>query len=97
VCEEEVITEESILLQIKVDSSSTPLEQPAAVAEPASPFQTRLVHSMLEDMSLRAMEAEHILKVLELMGGNKRQSAKALGVSRSTLDRKLAEIQDSDA
>ena len=41
------------------------------------------------DLTLRAAEARHIRLVLDKMGGNKRRAARALGVSRSTLDRKL--------
>ena len=44
-----------------------------------------------EDLSLHAAEQRHIEWVLRRMGGNKRQAARALGLSRSTLDRKLAE------
>ena len=43
------------------------------------------------DLSLRSIESRHILDVLAYMGGCKRRAARALGVSRSTLDRKLAE------
>ena len=43
-----------------------------------------------DDLSLRAAEQRHIQVVLERMGRNKRRAAKALGLSRSTLDRKLA-------
>ena len=43
-----------------------------------------------EDLSLRTAERRHILAVLEKLHGNKRQTAKALGLSRSTLDRKLS-------
>jgi two-component system response regulator HydG len=39
--------------------------------------------------SLQAAERQHILRILEQVGGNKRRAAKALGISRSTLDRKL--------
>jgi len=39
--------------------------------------------------SLQAVERQHILRILEQVGGNKRRAAKALGISRSTLDRKL--------
>jgi DNA-binding NtrC family response regulator len=41
------------------------------------------------DLTLRRVEERHILDVLEQMDGCKRRTARALGVSRSTLDRKL--------
>jgi len=40
-------------------------------------------------LALRDVEQHHVQHVLDLMGGNKRRAAKALGLSRSTLDRKL--------
>ncbi|HSB73811.1 MAG TPA: sigma 54-interacting transcriptional regulator [Candidatus Methylomirabilis sp.] len=43
-----------------------------------------------EDLRLRAVEGRHIQAVLQQFGGNKRQAARALGISRSTLDRKLS-------
>jgi len=39
--------------------------------------------------SLQVAERQHILRILDQVGGNKRRAAKALGISRSTLDRKL--------
>jgi transcriptional regulator of acetoin/glycerol metabolism len=41
------------------------------------------------DLTLQAVEQRHIRRVLAAMGGNKRRTARALGLSRSTLDRKL--------
>ena len=41
------------------------------------------------DLSLAAAERRHIEHVYTITGGNKRQTARILGISRSTLDRKL--------
>ncbi|MEH6822717.1 MAG: sigma-54 dependent transcriptional regulator [Motiliproteus sp.] len=41
------------------------------------------------DWDLDQVEKEHILRVLDLSGGNKTQAAKQLGIARKTLDRKL--------
>ena len=41
------------------------------------------------DRTLRTCEQRHIRRVLDELGGNKRRAARALGLSRSTLDRKL--------
>ena len=58
-----------------------------------SPSDTRdqeVGNENYEDMSLESMEQRHIRGVLEKMQGNKRQSARILGISRATLDRKLS-------
>jgi len=39
--------------------------------------------------SLEQVEQQHIIKVLDSLGGNKTQASKLLGVSRKTLDRKF--------
>ena len=43
-----------------------------------------------DDLKLSTIELKHIRWVLDRMGGNKRRAARVLGLSRSTLDRKLA-------
>lgn len=45
------------------------------------------------DLTLSAVELRHIRKVLTLTRGNKRQAAKILGLSRSTLARKIEVIR----
>lgn len=45
-----------------------------------------------DDLRLRVAITRHIESVLRLMGGNKRRAARALGLARSTLDRKLAAV-----
>ena len=59
---------------------------PAAIAGAASPTGRSSDNG---NASLRAIERRHVRRVLENVGGNKARAAKALGISRSTLDRKL--------
>ena len=44
-----------------------------------------------EDLSLTRVEREHVLRVLDVCGGNRTMAAAALGIGVSTLRRKLAE------
>jgi len=46
-----------------------------------------------ENLSLANLEKRYILRIMEKMKGNKLQVAKTLGISRSTLDRKLESYQ----
>ncbi|MFN0051466.1 MAG: sigma 54-interacting transcriptional regulator [Planctomycetales bacterium] len=47
------------------------------------------------DITLEAVEQQHILAVLDRLGWNKSQAAQVLGIERSTLDRKLKRYQVS--
>jgi two-component system response regulator HydG len=73
----EIIPADAVLLA-PLDGTSLPAAVP-------SPVETRRPR----DLSMKAVEQEHIRRVLAEMGGNKRRAAHALGLSRSTLDRKL--------
>ncbi len=42
-----------------------------------------------DDVSLEGVERRHILAVLDMCGGNKSESARRLGISRKTLERKI--------
>lgn len=48
---------------------------------------------MEDDLKLETVEVQHIMKVLELYNGNITLSAKALGIARNTLYRKLENIR----
>jgi transcriptional regulator with PAS, ATPase and Fis domain len=77
---EEIIPAKAVLLE---DSfSPITLGQTQASSHPSSDGRDNR-------HALKSAAREHILRVLEQMGGNKRKASKALGISRSTLDRKL--------
>jgi two-component system, NtrC family, response regulator HydG len=68
----------------------------ALILEPPTPDEnrpaggTRPLPDASHALRLKSVERQHIRRVLEQMGGNKRQTAIVLGISRSTLDRKLS-------
>jgi transcriptional regulator with PAS, ATPase and Fis domain len=83
ITEGEVIHEEALLLEGSVAAEE---QTPAGLTPPAGAH-----HLPGEgDLTLGAAERRHIAAVLARFGGNKRQAARALGLARSTLDRKLA-------
>ncbi len=47
------------------------------------------------DLSLKSVEMGHILEVLKLTGGNRKQAARELGMNAATLWRKLKTFQES--
>ncbi len=53
------------------------------------PMQVKRDGKEPEEMSLEAMEKEHIQRVLKEMDGNVTQSAKVLGIDRVTLYNKM--------
>jgi len=77
ITEGDVIEEDAILLEATPEAAH---ENGAAAPAPQRPDG---------DLSIHAAELRHIRSVLERLGGNKRQAARVLGLSRSTLDRKL--------
>jgi transcriptional regulator with PAS, ATPase and Fis domain len=76
--EGEVIEEFAVL----IENDGRPGALPSAARPTAS-----------ADLSLRTVEREHIQRVLRELAGNKTRTAKALGISRSRLERKLAEAK----
>ena len=68
-------------LNVSALYQSLPRPRPAAVAPPAAGVPT----------DLHAMEKQHILAVLDSVQGDKTQAATLLGISRRTLERRVAE------
>ena len=85
--ESDVITRETIILD-QFERASGDAPQSPVLEDPSAPPAAWA----LADESLSAAEKRHVEAVLRNHGGNKRQTAKALCVSRSTLDRKLSEF-----
>jgi transcriptional regulator with PAS, ATPase and Fis domain len=79
ITEGSIIEEDAILLEATPEGATGP---PSLNAEPNG-------FDLDGDLSLRAAESRHIRSVLHQFRGNKRRAARALGLSRSTLDRKL--------
>ena len=61
---------------------------------PLEPFPTTGAHPVAASLRLADVERAHILRVLELLKGNRTHAAERLGISRSTLKKKLAEMDD---
>ncbi len=76
----EIVGPESLLFEDEEEVATAPTT-PRSLPSPETP---------ISDLTLKSAEQRHIRWVMEKMGGNKRQAARALGISRSTLDRKLA-------
>lgn len=60
----------------------------------ASAAEAVRAHPYPEDMTLKEMEATHIMKVLEKVKGNKTHASRVLGISRFTLREKLKKIAE---
>lgn len=83
--EGDTITRDGVILDTL--SVESPSEVQERASEPkASPAPSI---SSAEPLTLGEMEKAHIASVMDMHSGNKRRTAKTLGVSRSTLDRKL--------
>ena len=86
ITEGEVVETDAILIESSVEAAQVAAE-PAA-SNGAAPRRHSLA-AIQHDLSLAGAELRHIRSVLEQCGNNKRQAAKKLGISRTTLDRKL--------
>jgi DNA-binding NtrC family response regulator len=73
-------------------SEITPADLPPAIREPRTPLLERgSAFPYPENLTLAQLEAEHIRRVLTHTAGNATRAAKTLGISRSTLWRKMRE------
>jgi two-component system response regulator AtoC len=64
---------------------------PSLVARPDNVLP--LADALARSYTLRDLEKEYIMRVMEIVGGNKTEAAKTLGVDRTTLYRKLEEYK----
>jgi two-component system response regulator HydG len=55
-----------------------------------------LADAVARSYTLRDLEKEYIMRVMEIVHGNKTEAAKTLGVDRTTLYRKLEEYKVKD-
>jgi DNA-binding NtrC family response regulator len=69
------------------------LPQELVSRDGAAKSQSRGAATAPSDLSLGAVAREHVMRVMELYAGNRSQAAAALGITRSTLYKKLAEYQ----
>jgi transcriptional regulator with PAS, ATPase and Fis domain len=84
---DEVIDQDALVLQLSSDGESgpaSPASTPADGDGAAGPRLQDVIHA-------------HVERILSSVGGNKRQAARLLGVSRTTLDRKLGEMRRRSA
>lgn len=85
-CEGEILSHPEIFMEPELTDSET-----HSIGQSGSHSQDSVLPSPQEaDLRLKTAEKRHIQAVMEKMGGNKSRAAGALGISRSTLDRKLA-------
>lgn len=90
ITEGEVVGPEAILIEPSLESG---IAEPGvgAAASPNGEGGVRQ-NGVPAQLSLREAERRHILLVLEHFAHNKRQAARHLGISRTTLDRKLGHL-----
>lgn len=98
--DESIIQQEAILLdghEVSSDGALADARASGAASRVTSEFPIAHARTSSGNLSLREVELRHIRRVLTQMGGNKRRTAKALGLSRSTLDRKLSTDDSAQA
>lgn len=90
------VIERAVILCLDTDIGTEHLPQELNVESHKSPVT--LGDTLTSDMSLNEMEKRHILFVLKENKNNKSQTARVLGISRSTLREKLRQygINDED-
>ncbi len=82
-------------IELAVVLSEKPVIEPADLAPRMAAPKT--AHSPGgAPLSLEEVEAEHLLRVLKLNGGNKRKTARDLGIDAKTLYNKLRKIEEKE-
>ena len=91
----DVIYPDAILLEVTEEHAIPTLEQSVSIRDNGGPDAS--VAPGDAGLTLRGAIERHVIEVLTKLGGSKRRAARALGISRSTLDRKLAELGKTNA
>ena len=80
-------------LALRTGQTITLPDLPADVGKTAPTATGAGTPEPLPNLPLEEVERRYILRVLEATGGNKLKAAEVLGIDRSTLHRKLKQIQ----
>jgi DNA-binding NtrC family response regulator len=80
-------------LALRTGQSITVADLPPEIVTPAPTAAAAALLDQAPTLPLEEVERRYILRVLESTGGNKLKAAEVLGIDRSTLHRKLKQIQ----
>ncbi|PYS50273.1 MAG: hypothetical protein DMF68_07650 [Acidobacteria bacterium] len=86
---DQVIRPEDLPERVRESSKAMAEETTTTTAQTVQPTEAKPEEDGEELLSLAAVEARHIHRVLAHTGGNKQAAARVLGIDRTTLQRKL--------
>jgi transcriptional regulator with PAS, ATPase and Fis domain len=81
----------SALYQSQTTTTKTALSGKSGASEASSSGKVSAAPTAAQPVDLQTLEKRHILSVLDSVGGDKTRAAHLLGVSRRTLERRVAD------